>query len=346
MNRWLKRIVAGAAVTGIFAILVAGWLVFSLRQPLELQGPTIIQVEPGMSLQHLGNRLTERGLLNSPWQLTLPGRWNGSSRAIQTGEYRLQPGMRPADVLELLISGRTVQHPVILVEGWQLRDVLHSLWRSDVISNTLEGMDDDALVQALDLPWPSPEGAFFPDTYHVTRGTSDAALLSRAAERLQEVLEEEWQHRSVALPYDSPYEALIMASIVEKESAHRPEMPRIAGVFTRRLQQGMRLQSDPTVIYGMGEHYDGNIRRDDLTTTTPYNTYRVNGLPPTPIALAGRDAIRAALQPAEEAHLYFVSRGDGTHQFSETLEEHNTAVRRYILGDAGETGTEQEEEER
>lgn len=343
MNRWLKHIVTALTIAGALAALVTGWIAYSLQQPLDLRDSVIIEVEPGMSLQHLGNRLTERDLLASPWLLTLPGRWNGSSRAIQAGEYRLQPGMRPADVLELLISGRTVQHPVVLVEGWQVRDVLQSLWGNDVIRNTLKGLEDEALAEALELPWPSPEGAFFPDTYHVTRGTSDAQLLRRAAGRLQEVLEEEWQHRSVALPYDSRYEALIMASIIEKESAHRPEMPRIAGVFTRRLQQGMRLQSDPTVIYGMGERYEGDIRRGDLTTTTPYNTYRVNGLPPTPIALAGRDAIRAALQPAEEAYLYFVSRGDGTHQFSETLEEHNAAVRRYILGETREAETEQEE---
>lgn len=343
MNHWLKRIMGVLTASGVLAILVVGWLVYNLRQPLELSEPVIIEVTPGMSLQQLGSRMAERDLLASPWLLTLPARWNGSSRTIQTGEYRLQPGMRPADVLELLISGRTVQHPVVLVEGWQVRDVLQSLWRNDVIDNTLEGLEEKALVEALEMPWPSPEGAFFPDTYHVTRGTSDAELLRRAAGRLQQVLEEEWQRRSVALPYDSPYEALIMASIVEKESAHRPEMPRIAGVFTSRLRQGMRLQSDPTVIYGMGETYDGDIRRDDLATTTPYNTYRVNGLPPTPIALAGRDAIRAALQPLEEEHLYFVSRGDGTHQFSETLEEHNAAVRRFILGETVEPDTEHDE---
>lgn len=330
-------------VCGVLAIVAVGWLVYSLRQPLDLQEPVIIEVTPGMSLQGLAERLTEQQLLTSPWQLTLPGRWGGSSRAIQAGEYRLQQGMRPADVLSLLTGGNTVQHPVALLEGWQFREVLQALWRNDVIDNTLEGLEDEAIADALGLPWQSPEGAFFPDTYHVTRGTSDAALLQRAAGRLQQVLEEEWPLRSVALPYDSPYEALIMASIVEKESGHRPEMPRIAGVFTRRLQQGMRLQSDPTVIYGMGEHYNGDIRRQDLRATTPYNTYRINGLPPTPIALAGRDAIRAALQPIAESHLYFVSRGDGTHQFSDTLEEHNAAVRRFILGQTGAPDTDHDE---
>ncbi|MEX1197188.1 MAG: endolytic transglycosylase MltG [Pseudohongiellaceae bacterium] len=343
MNRWLKRIMAALTVAGVIAILVAGRVVHDLRQPLELDEPVIIEVTPGMSLRQLGNRMADRDLLASAWLLTLPGRWNGSSRAIQAGEYRLQPGMRPADVLELLIRGRTIQHPVVLVEGWQFRDVLQDLWRNNVIDNTLEGQEETVIMEALEIAWPSPEGAFFPDTYHVTRGTSDVDLLRRAAGRLQQVLEEEWQRRAVALPYDSPYEALIMASIVEKESAHRPEMPRIAGVFMRRLQQGMRLQSDPTVIYGMGEAYDGDIRREDLTTTTPYNTYRVNGLPPTPIALAGRDAIRAALQPAEEEYLYFVSRGDGTHQFSETLEQHNAAVRRFILGEAVDPDAERDE---
>ncbi|MGM0633833.1 MAG: endolytic transglycosylase MltG, partial [Pseudomonadota bacterium] len=240
-------------------------------------------------------------------------------------------------VLTLVTSGRTVQHPVVLVEGTTFGEVLVDLWRNEVIENTLLDMDRQAIATTLELPWPDPEGAFFPDTYHVTRGTTDAELLRRAARRLRQVLREEWQQRAVALPYETPYDALIMASIIEKESAHRPEMPSIAGVFVRRMQQGMRLQSDPTVIYGMGDAYDGDIRRDDLRETTPYNTYRIDGLPPTPIAMAGRDAIRASLQPADESFLYFVSRGDGRHQFSETLEQHNAAVRRFIFGETGNT---------
>lgn len=331
MNRWPRRCLIGLTIIGLGGAILLGWLLSSVRQPLELQEPVIIEVTPGMSLQRLGDWLAGQGLIRFSWQLTVPGRWDGSSRTIQAGEYRLEPGMRPTDVLELLSSGRTVQHPVVLVEGWRVSDALQSLWRNEVVRNTLQGLEEQDILDRLDLPWPALEGAFFPDTYHVIRGTTDADVLQRAADRLQGILEAEWPQRAVALPYESPYDALIMASIVEKESGFQQEMPSIAGVFIRRLQHGMRLQSDPTVIYGAGDEYDGNISRSHLETTTPYNTYRISGLPPTPIAMAGLGAIRASLHPAEEPYLYFVSRGDGTHQFSETLEEHNAAVRQFIL---------------
>jgi len=331
MIGWSRRCLIMLAVTGLGGAVLLGSLLLSIHEPLELQEPLIIEVTPGMSLRQVGNQLAGEGAIRYPWQLTLPGRLNGSSRAIQAGEYQLEPGMRPADVLQRLSSGRTVQHPVVLLEGWRVSDALQNLWRNEVIRNTLQGLDEQEMLARLDLPWPDLEGAFFPDTYHVTRGTTDAAVLQRAADSLQRILDTEWSQRATGLPYQSPYDALIMASIIEKESGFLPEMPSIAGVFIRRLQQGMRLQSDPTVIYGMGEEYEGDIRQEHLRTSTPYNTYRIDGLPPTPIAMAGREAMRASLHPADEPYLYFVSRGDGRHRFSETLEEHNAAVRRFVL---------------
>lgn len=337
MTRWQRILLASATVL-LLLVLGVAVVTWQINRPLTLDEPAVVTLEPGSSLQRFAHRLAENDWIISPWVLTLPVRWQGDSRRIQAGEYRLQPGMRPADVIEMLISGRTVQYPITLIEGQRIQDVLDALWHNEIIENTLEGLPEDQIARTLSLPWPALEGAFFPDTYHVTRGTTDRELLARAEQRLQQVLDEEWPDRAVALPYESRYDALIMASIIEKESAHRPEMPRIAGVFVRRLQQGMRLQSDPTVIYGMGEAYEGDIRRQDLRNQTPWNTYRVDGLPPTPIALSGREAIRAALQPAQEPYLYFVSRGDGTHEFSETLEQHNAAVQRYILGETpGET---------
>jgi UPF0755 protein len=249
---------------------------------------------------------------------------------MRTGEYELTPGLTPVSLVSLLMSGRNVQYPVTLVEGWTARQALEHLWSQEAIRVTLRDKTDEELSVLLQSPFPTLEGTLFPDTYFYTRNTTDEAILRRAHLQLREVLESEWHQQAQNLPYDSPWQALIMASIIEKESGYQAEKADIAGVFVRRLQQGMRLQSDPTIIYGMGDSYSGNIRRSDIETTTPWNTYRINGLPPTPIALSGRDSIRASLNPNPGTALYFVSRGDGSHQFSDTLEEHNAAVRRYL----------------
>ena len=332
-KRWWLRgaliVVALAFAIGAAATLA---VIRYLDSPLALDEPVVITVEPGRSLYHIAHRLEIEAALKWPRVFVYWVRWQNLDRAIRTGEYAVDPGLTPRSLLDLLISGRNVQYPVTLVEGWTVRQALDTLWGLDTIEPTLQDMTDDEILALLDSSFPALEGSLFPDTYFHTRGTSDLAILRRALERLQQVLAEEWAQRADDLPYDDPWQALIMASIIERESGYLAEKADIAGVFVRRLEQGMRLQSDPTVIYGMGENYQGVIRRTDLNTTTPWNTYRINGLPPTPIALSGRDSIHASLNPAEGTALYFVSRLDGTHQFSDTLEEHNAAVRRYLRG--------------
>jgi UPF0755 protein len=290
----------------------------------------VIMIEPGRSLTQVTRWLELEGVLRWPRILVLWARWQGIDRLMRTGEYELTPGLTPVSLLSLLMSGRNVQYPVTLVEGWTARQALEHLWAQEAIRVTLRDKTDEELSVLLQSPFPALEGTLFPDTYFYTRNTTDKDILRRAHLQLLNVLESEWRQQAQSLPYDSPWEALIMASIIEKESGFQAEKADIAGVFVRRLQQGMRLQSDPTIIYGMGDSYSGVIRRSDIETTTPWNTYRINGLPPTPIALSGRDSIRASLNPNPGTALYFVSRGDGSHQFSDTLEEHNAAVRRYL----------------
>jgi UPF0755 protein len=330
-RRYLLRLFL---LTGISAALGLA-LVFSavrhyLDSPIAVDRPMIVMIEPGRTLTQITNRLEEQGALRWPRVLVLWARWQGTDRSIRSGEYELTPGLTPMSLLNLLMSGRNVQYPVTLVEGWTARQALEHLWTQDAVSMTLRDKTDEELLAALQSPFPALEGIFFPDTYFYTRGTSDQAILQRAHAQLISVLDNEWQRREQGLPFDSPWQALTLASIIEKESGNQAEKGDIAGVFIRRLQQGMRLQSDPTIIYGMGESYTGVIRRSDIDTTTPWNTYRINGLPPTPIALSGRDSIVASLNPAPGTALYFVSRGDGSHQFSDTLQEHNAAVRRFL----------------
>lgn len=227
--------------------------------------------------------------------------------------------------------GEVVQYSLTLVEGWNFRQLRSALQNQPKLQQTLDGLSDAEIMAHIGAPELHPEGRFFPDTYRFTRGTSDADLLRRAYARLEQVLEEEWQQRSEGLPYQNAYQALVMASIIEKETGVPEERGEIAGVFVRRLARGMLLQTDPTVIYGMGERYKGRITRTDLRTPTPYNTYTNAGLPPTPIAMVGREAIHAALHPADGTSLYFVARGDGSHVFSDTLDQHNRAVREYQL---------------
>lgn len=301
-----------------------------LETPIGLNQPMVIMIEPGRSLTQVTRRLELAGVLRWPRVLVLWARWQGIDRSMRTGEYELTPGLTPVSLLSLLMSGRNVQYPVTLVEGWTARQALEHLWAQEAIRVTLRDKTDEELSVLLQSPFPTLEGTLFPDTYFYTRNTTDEDILRRAHLQLRDVLESEWRQQTQNLPYNSPWEALIMASIIEKESGYQAEKADIAGVFVRRLQQGMRLQSDPTIIYGMGDSYSGSIRRSDIETTTPWNTYRINGLPPTPIALSGRDSIRASLNPNPGTALYFVSRGDGSHQFSDTLEQHNAAVRRYL----------------
>lgn len=322
-----------AAILALLVPLLSLLYFFSkLNQPMPISNENIVfEVEPGSSLTRVANELEAQGLIDSPWILTLYARFQGNASSIQSGEYELSAGITPAGFLNEMVTGNTLQYRVTLVEGWTLEQAVNELWSNANIRRALNSSAVDSVAEQLELDYGSAEGLFYPDTYFFTKGATDSDILRRANQRLKEVLAEAWDRRLGALPYNDAYEALIMASIIEKESAVGSERGHIAGVFVRRLEQGMRLQSDPTVIYGMGENYDGDIRRADLLEETAYNTYRINGLPPTPIAMAGVDSINASLNPLPSEYLYFVARGDGSHYFSSSLEEHNAAVSRFQL---------------
>lgn len=285
---------------------------------------------PGKSLGHMARDLSAEGILKHAQWLVYFARWQEQTR-VQAGEYWLPFALTPRQLLQKLNQGDVVLHQLTLVEGWTFRQALQTLHAHEAVQVKLQDLSDDDIMAILDLPIEHPEGWFFPDTYTFTRGTTDVELLRRAWQHMQQVLLPLWETRPDGLPYKDPYEVLIMASIIERETGASWEREKVAGVFVRRLQQGMRLQTDPTVIYGMGERFQGRITRADLQESTPYNTYVISGLPVTPIALPGRASIAAALNPEEGTALYFVAKGDGTTQFSDTLQQHNQAVRRYQI---------------
>ena len=284
-----------------------------------------------MSLQSITGKLQQQGILNQPHYLILEARRRGKAEKLQAGEYRLSPGMTPVDMLDLFVSGVVIQYAFTIIEGWTVRDLLQAIRKYPDLVQTLGDVDTGNLLDAIEVEGEFAEGRFYPDTYHFPGGTTDVEFLRRAWIQMQEILSDEWSMRAGDLPYQDPNEALIMASIIEKETGIPEERAEIAGVFVRRLQKGMKLQTDPTVIYALRENFDGNLRSGDMQTDSPYNTYLYAGLPPTPIAIPGRDALHAALHPAEGKTLYFVAKGDGSHYFSETLAEHNKAVARYQL---------------
>ena len=337
LSRILFRLLGVAVLVGALA---GGWLwqelQLDLQRPLRLPeaGYTLV-IEPGTSLRGVMEGLAQRGFIDDTRLILLWARWKELGRQIRAGEYRLQSGLTVPGLLELLTAGRVVQHSLTLVEGWTFREVRHALEQSRPLRQTLQGLDDEAVMAAIGHAGEHPEGRFFPDTYYFPAGTTDRDFLLRAYRTMERVLRQEWEERAEGLPYETPYQALIMASIIEKETGLAGERARIAGVFVRRLQRGMLLQTDPTVIYGLGEAFDGNLRRRDLRRDGPYNTYRRKGLPPTPICMPGRAALHAALHPAPGDALYFVARGDGSHVFSADLESHRKAVARYQLGRRG-----------
>lgn len=316
--------------------LIAGWYWMAyqnfLKTPLHLpENGQVIQVERGSNLRQLARRLEERGILSNAELLYWHARWHDLANRIRAGEYLIPAGTTPPGLLRILISGKPVEYRLTLLEGWTFRQVMAAIEHDLVLEKTLRGKSPKDIMVAIGHPGEYPEGRFFPDTYSYPRGTSDVDLLRRAYERMQAVLAEAWARRAPDTVVETPYEALILASIVEKETGAAEERAMIAGVFERRLKAGMKLQTDPTVIYGMGDRYQGNIRRSDLLQDTPYNTYVHQGLPPTPICMPGRDAIEAVLHPADGKALYFVAKGDGTHVFSDNLRAHNAAVRKYQL---------------
>ena len=302
-----------------------------LSQPLQLDNGYVLSAPAGSTPNGLLLQLEQQGILQGAFWLRLSWRLQGQVQPLHMGEYQLLPGMDVTQLLEKWRSGDVLQYRVTLVEGWNFRQVRSALAQQDKLQQTLGDISDSELMRMLDQANVHPEGRFFPDTYNFVRGQTDLDILRQASQRLQKVLAQEWDQRAENLPYRSPDEALIMASIIEKETGVAHEREEIAGVFMRRLKIGMLLQTDPTVIYGMGENYKGKITRADLRKPTPYNTYVISGLPPTPIAMVGREAIYAALHPKAGKSLYFVARGDGSHVFSNNLAEHNKAVREYQI---------------
>ena len=312
-------------------VLLVGFGIYLDRwagQPLPVTEEVAIVVAPAMSFTRVADELAAAGAVN-PWLFSLRARQRGLQGSVQTGEYRLTSALTPDALLDRLTRGDVVAHRFLIVEGSTCKTVLERLASDDRVRFDLAGADAADLLVRLGLPDGHAEGWFFPDTYLFRRGDEASAVLRRAKAKMDAVLAEAWSQRSSKVPFDTPYEALILASIIEKETAHPPDRTRISGVFVRRLVEGMRLQSDPTVIYGVGDDFDGDLTRRMLRTDGPYNTYRRAGLPPSPIASPGRAAIEAALNPDDADYLFFVARGDGTSEFSETLDEHNEAVARY-----------------
>jgi UPF0755 protein len=293
-----------------------------------------IQVEQGASVRSVLNTLAKQGALTHPraveLYLRLSGRLTGRQLRIQAGMYEIPAGASPAQILELFDQGKVVLEQITVVEGSRFSDFRRELDTHAAVTHTLRGKSDAELMASLGHAGENPEGRFFPDTYRFAAKTSDVEIMGLAYNAMQRALDAAWQHRAPDLPFDTAYEALTLASLVEKETGLPAERPRIAGVFVTRLRKGMRLQTDASVIYGLGASYDGDIRTRDLITDTPYNTYTRAGLPPTPIALPGRESLEAAVRPQETGELYFVATGEGGHHFSRTLEEHNAAVKSYL----------------
>ena len=329
----MKRLLPAALILALLvsAVVAIFWYQYQqfLQRPLQLvDSGTVIMVEPGSNLRTVVTELEQRGVTRLDW------RWRLLSRlepvTIKAGEYELPYGLRPAALLALLASGNVVSYRFTIVEGWSLKQLLDALRLNPVLQHTVDGAAD--LEGLPEMPPENPEGWFLPETYVFTRGDTDLHILRRAYAAMLEELEKVWAGRDIGLPYETQYELLTMASIIEKETWVPEEQPRVAGVFMNRLKKGMRLQTDPTVIYGVGAAYDGDITRQHLKTDTPYNTYTRSGLTPTPISLPGEDSLLAAVDPEKTDAYYFVAMGGGRHKFSKTLEEHNRAVRKYILG--------------
>ena len=328
------KLLAGFRTVLLFLLVIGLALSFYgyryLTQPIDLPAQTF-KVLAGSGFSKITAQLQQRELISQPIIWKVYARLTGKATRVQAGEYLLEADITPQQILDKLVRGDVLQHHITLVEGWTFKQLLQALSDEGKLQHQLTGLKVSEVMAKLDKPDEHPEGRFFPDSYQFTSGTTDLDILQRAYQRLSTILDEEWSQRAKELPYKTPYEALIMASIVEKETGQARERAEIAGVFVRRLQKGMRLQTDPTVIYGLGDSYKGNIRRKHLKQLTPYNTYVIRALPPTPIAMVGREAIHAALHPKAGKSLYFVAKGDGSHTFSATLEQHNRAVRRYQI---------------
>lgn len=324
---WIKRLLLGSALLLLSAGAAVYWYA---HHALEFASPPVtFELRAGSGLRTVAAQLAHAGIIGRPEPFEMLVRLMGESARLKAGNYELAPPLTPLLLMQRLTRGDVTLHGMTFVEGWTFAQMRKVLQEHPKVRTELKGLSDAELMQQLGIAATSPEGWFFPDTYHFAEGTSDLAILRRAHRLMIRHLEQEWEKRASGLPLKSPYEALILASIVEKETGRADERDRVAAVFINRMRIGMRLQTDPTVIYGMGAAFDGNIRKRDLLTDTPYNTYTRDGLPPTPIAMPGLDALRATLNPATSDALYFVARGDGTSKFSRTLAEHERAVDQY-----------------
>jgi UPF0755 protein len=323
-------------IAAVLALLVVGAMAAAVLITTWLDEPTgsasvVVDVPAGDSLGGVALRLQRAGVLDHPEWFKLYARLTGAAQRIHTGEYQFTAAHTPRSVLADLIAGRVLEHSLAIIEGWSLQQALAAMSaRTDLVDDLGAGARSTVL-DALVASYGSAEGWLFPDTYRFRKGDSVSLIVAVAHERMRTILDDAWHHRAEDLPYESPYEALIMASIVEKETGVDEDRPLIARVFVSRLQLGMRLQSDPTVIYGLGESFDGDLTRAHLRAESPYNSYRRTGLPPTPIALPGLASINAALHPADGDYLYFVAKGNGRSEFSSSLDAHDAAVRRYQL---------------
>lgn len=330
MRTWVIRLVVYFLVASVLLGLAGLWWA---NQPLSLaRDPVDLAIEPGTSPRGVANLVVESGAQVNPTLLYWVFRLSGRAREIKAGSYEVGQGTTPYSLLRKLVRGDETLRAITLVEGWNFRQFRQALAKAEAIKPDTQGLSDSAIMETLGRPGLAAEGRFFPDTYNYAKGASDLAVLKRALRAMDQHLEKAWSQRAQGLPLKSPEEALTLASIVEKETGRASDRAMISGVFNNRLRIGMLLQTDPTVIYGLGERFDGNLRRRDLLADTPWNTYTRAGLPPTPIAMPGKAALLAAVQPASTKALYFVARGDGTSQFSATLDEHNRAVNKFQRG--------------
>ena len=334
MARVFTRLLVWALLLFAVALGAAAWW---LHHPIRLNLPAgsvvlDLEIEPGTRATQVAKAVAGSGADVNVTLLQLWFRVSGQSRQIKAGSYEITPGTTPRSLLAMVVSGDQALKSIVLVEGWSFGQIRAALQKAELLSPESKGLEPEIIMEKLGLPGIHPEGRFFPDTYSYAKGSSDLALLNRAAKAMDKRLDAAWALRTPNTPLKSRDEALILASIVEKETGKPIDRAQIAGVFTNRLRLNMRLQTDPSVIYGLGSAFDGNLRKRDLQEDSPYNTYTRAGLPPTPIAMPGRAALLAAVQPAPTKALYFVSRGDGTSQFSDNLDDHNRAVNKYIRG--------------
>ncbi|MFN3791103.1 endolytic transglycosylase MltG [Massilia sp.] len=324
---FIKKLLVTGVIVSVAA--VAGFS-FWAKSPLDTGGkPVEFSIAPGSGVASAAQQMARAGVPVNPQLFNILARVTGEAGRIKAGSYELKPDTSPRRLLSQLVRGEFAQEAITIVEGWTFRQMRAAIAAHGRLRHDTVKLSDEELMQKISSEYKAPEGLFFPDTYLFAKGSSELEIYKQAHRAMMKHLQTAWEGRDPSLPYKTPYEALTMASIIEKETGQKSERNMIAGVFVNRLRTGMMLQTDPTVIYGMGERFAGDIRKKDLQTDTPYNTYMRAGLPPTPIALPGLQSLHAALAPAKTEALYFVARGDGTSQFSDNLNDHNRAVNQY-----------------